>query len=121
MLKVIFLLVILCPFVGAQTFRGALVGSVNDAAGAAVRACKIDAVNRATGRAHSAQTGMDGGFSLQELQPGSYVVTTDCPGFARVANSRVDVAISVVTTLRFTAQPATQSFSVTVTESIDPL
>jgi putative ABC transport system permease protein len=121
MLKVIFLLAILCPFVGAQTFRGALVGSVNDAAGAAVRACKIEAVNRATGRSHSAQTGADGGFSLQELPPGSYVVTADCQGFAHVANSRVDVAISVTTTLRFTVQPATQSFSLTVAESIDPL
>jgi carboxypeptidase family protein/TonB-dependent receptor-like protein len=121
MLKVIFLLVILCPFIGAQTFRGALAGSVNDATGAAVRACKIEAVNRATGRAQSAQTGAEGGFSLQELPPGSYIVTADCPGFARVANSRVDVAISVTTTLRFTAQPATQSFSMTVAESIDPL
>jgi hypothetical protein len=120
-LTVLFLLILICPFVQAQTFRGALVGSVNDTAGAAVSACTIEAVNRATGYARAVQTAEDGRFSLQEMPPGSYVVAVDCPGFARVTNSRVDVAISVTTTLRFTVQPAALSFSLTVAESIDPL
>jgi carboxypeptidase family protein/TonB-dependent receptor-like protein len=118
--KVIFLFVLICPFVKAQTFRGALVGSVNDTAGDAVSGCKIEGINRATGRSQTTKTGADGGFSLQEMPPGSYLVSADCPGFARVANSSVDVAISVITTLRFTLQPATQTFSITVADSVDP-
>jgi hypothetical protein len=67
MVKVIFLFVLICPFVEARSFRDALVGSVNDSAGAAVGVCKIEATNRAKGRAQTAQIRSDGGFSLQSI------------------------------------------------------
>jgi hypothetical protein len=107
--------------VNAQTFRGALVGSVSDQTGAAIKGCVVEATNKATGRALKAETGADGRFALQELPLGAYEVTAACAGFARLVNPRVEIAIAATTTLRLAVQPAALASSVNVMESVAPL
>jgi hypothetical protein len=49
----------------AQTFRGAINGTVTDPSGAAVPGARVEATNTATGNARPSVTTTDGQFSFQ--------------------------------------------------------
>jgi Carboxypeptidase regulatory-like domain len=71
-------LAIFCAVVvpmAAQTFRGGINGSVEDASGAVLDGVKISAVNESTGFSRVVLTGSTGEFSIPELPPGVYSVS----------------------------------------------
>src|SRR5260370_7217425 len=70
--------------VEAQTFRGAINGTVADPSGAIVPGAQVTATDTATGIEHSTVSTGDGQFSFQDLPPGNYKVTvpaTELPPF----------------------------------------
>jgi hypothetical protein len=89
---------------GAQTFRGAIEGTVTDSTGAAVPGAKITVTSSETGLTREAQTDNFGSYRLAELPVGTYSVTASKSGFrtqtARgvsitvAGNQRVDVTLS---------------------------
>lgn len=81
MLK-IFVCVILaaCP-ASAQTVSGVITGSVQDPTDAVVVNAKISLLNESTGIRRSAETDHLGSFSLSSVQPGSYTLVIEQPGF----------------------------------------
>ncbi|MGH9858420.1 MAG: carboxypeptidase regulatory-like domain-containing protein, partial [Candidatus Acidiferrales bacterium] len=83
------------PPVSAQTYRGAIQGTVSDASGAVVQGAKVRVVNQATGLTRQTQTSEDGSYSVPELPIGSYSVAVELAGFQTSVTTgvRVDVAV----------------------------
>src|SRR5258708_15699791 len=83
----------------AQTFRGAINGSVTDPSGAVVAGATVKATNTATGVPISATTTSDGQFSFQDLPLGTYKIEVSPAGFPPAAFGKVPITAGGVYTL----------------------
>src|SRR5439155_7119700 len=93
------LLVVVVIAGSAQTFRGAINGTVTDPSGAVVSGATVRAVDNATGIVHVTQTTNNGQFAFQDLPLGSYKVTVTAGGFKLVAVDNVAVTAGAIYTL----------------------
>jgi Carboxypeptidase regulatory-like domain len=80
-----------CP---AQTFRGAILGTVTDASGGAVVGATVSVHNVDTGVERTTQTTGDGSYLVPELPVGTYRVTVEKTGFERWITDGVKVDIA---------------------------
>src|SRR5436309_14864834 len=64
----------------AQTFRGAINGTVTDPSGAVVAGANVKATNTNTGIALSTVSTSGGAFSFQDIPLGTYKVAVAAPG-----------------------------------------
>jgi hypothetical protein len=94
-----FLLVLALSTASAQTFRGAINGTVTDATGAVVAGAAVTATDVATNIAHSMAATSDGQFSFQDLPPGTYSVKVVAAGFQTITISNVAVTAGQVYTV----------------------
>src|SRR5216683_2912229 len=80
---VLAILVVLSLAVGvnAQTFRGAINGTVTDPSGAVVPNAQVKATENSTGIDHTTVTTSDGAFAFQDIPLGFYKVTVTASGF----------------------------------------
>lgn len=78
----------------AQTFRGAVIGTVTDSSGAAVAGAKVTVRNEDTGLVRTTATSDDGSYSVPELPVGKYDVTVEKSGFQSAVTNGVQVAIA---------------------------
>jgi hypothetical protein len=78
----------------AQTFRGDIVGRVNDSSGAAISGAVVKLASPSTGLSRSGITSPAGEFIFAELPVGLYEVTVEAPGFEvkKINNITVEVA-----------------------------
>src|SRR5260370_5720045 len=83
----------------AQTFRGAINGTVTDPSGAVVPNAQVKATEKATGIDHNTVTTSDGLFAFQDLPVGSYKVTVTASGFAVLTVDDVLVAQGAIYTV----------------------
>ena len=83
----------------AQTFRGAINGTVTDPSGAVVSGADVKATQIATGALHSTVTTTDGQFAFQDLPLGAYRVTVTVKGFQQTNIDNVTVTAGNVYTL----------------------
>jgi hypothetical protein len=83
----------------AQTFRGAINGSVTDPSGAVVAGATVKATNVATAVTIDTLTSSDGEFAFQDLPLGTYKIEVSAPGFRSVAVEKVDVTAGGAYTL----------------------
>ena len=83
----------------AQTFRGAINGSVSDPSGASVPNAAVKATETATGIDHNTTTTSDGGFSFQDVPLGFYKVTVTAAGFPVYTVDKVEVVAGTIYTL----------------------
>ena len=79
------------PAALAQTFRGAIHGSVTDAANALVTSADVTAKNKATALSYATLSSNSGVFSFQDLPIGSYTVTVHKAGFRDTVADNVPV------------------------------
>ena len=79
----------------AQSDNSSLSGAVTDASGALVPNAKVTVHNAATGAENVAATNSSGNFTFPNVQPGSYTLRIEAPGFqtATVENVLVDPSI----------------------------
>src|SRR5437762_3088868 len=78
-----FVLVLFFSVTGyAQTFRGAINGSVTDPSGAVVAGASVKAANTATGIVLSTVSTSGGAFAFQDIPPGVYKITVTASGFS---------------------------------------
>ncbi len=95
-----FVLVLFFSVTGyAQTFRGAINGTVTDPSGALVAGANVKATNSATGVVLSTVTTSDGQFAFQDIPLGSYKVAVTASGFSPVTVDKVQVTAGVIYTL----------------------
>ena len=79
---------------GAQSFRGSLVGTVLDQSGAAVPGAPVVATNEATGVSRSTTTDASGNYYIPELPIGNYTVSVNVEGFAPVSQADIHVDVA---------------------------
>jgi len=98
----------------AQTFRGAINGTVTDPSGAVVPSAHVKATESATGIDHATTTTTDGEFAFQDIPLGFYKVTITAPGFPPYAVDKVEVVAGTIYTLpiRLTLQQSTTTVEV---------
>jgi hypothetical protein len=95
------LLVILTLGVGAnaQTFRGAINGTVTDPSGSSVPNAQVKATETATGIDHTTVTTSEGQFSFQDIALGTYKVSVVAQGFPTYTVDKVEVTAGTIYTL----------------------
>jgi hypothetical protein len=98
----------------AQTFRGAINGTVTDQTGAALASAAVKATDSSTGIVLSATTTADGQFSFQDLPAGTYQVSVNAPGFTPVTIDKIPVTAGAIYTLPVTLKVGQQSTAVEV-------
>ena len=83
----------------AQTFRGAIHGSVEDPSGGMVANAQVKATDTATGVEHTTVTTSGGEFTFQDIPLGTYQVTVVASGFNKTTFDKVPVTAGSVYTL----------------------
>jgi hypothetical protein len=117
-MKRLFLAVLMILSLGvvanAQTFRGAINGTVTDPSGAVVPNATVKATEVATGIDHATTTTTDGEFAFQDIPLGFYKVTVTTPGFPTHTVDKVEVVAGTIRTLpiRLTLQQTTTTVEV---------
>jgi hypothetical protein len=98
----------------AQTFRGAINGTVTDPSGSSVPGATVRATETATGIDHTTTTTTDGAFSFQDIPLGFYKVTVTAPGFPPYAVDKLEVTAGTIYTLavKLTLQQTTTTVEV---------
>ncbi len=86
--------------VNAQTFRGAINGTVSDPSGASVPNAAVKATESTTGIDHNTVTTSDGQFALQDIPLGFYKVTVTASGFPAYTVDKVEVVAGTIYTLQ---------------------
>src|SRR2546423_4333975 len=95
----LFIIVILAAALAAQTFRGAINGTVTDPSGAIVANAQVKATEVATNIEHSTVSTSDGQFAFQDIPLGTYRVIVTAPGFATTTIDKVQVLAGSIHTL----------------------
>src|SRR5712671_5317992 len=83
----------------AQTFRGAINGTVTDPSGAVVPNAQVKAAENSTGIDHTTATTSDGAFAFQDIPLGFYKVTVTASGFPVYTVDKVEVTAGTIYTL----------------------
>jgi hypothetical protein len=113
-LVVLFLVLVFVLPANAQTFRGAINGTVTDPSGAVVPAAHVKAANKATSIDYATESTSDGQFVFQDLPVGTYKVTVTAAGFPTLEVDNVSVAQGAIYTLPAQLKISQQSTTVEV-------
>jgi hypothetical protein len=95
------LLLTVSIFVAAQTPTGTIEGSIQDPQNASVANAKISVINNSTGVSKQVSSDSGGRFELPFLNPGTYTITVEAPGFRLEKRENVVVQISQTLPLSF--------------------
>src|SRR5437773_885982 len=114
LISTLFLALILAALAGAQTFRGAINGTVTDPTGAFVPGATVKATEKATGVVHNTVTTSEGQFAFQDLPLGAYVINVSASGFSAVTVPNVGVTAGSIYTLPVKLQIGKEAVSIEV-------
>lgn len=98
----------------AQSERGSIRGTVEDPTGAVIAGANVAAINVGTGARTSAQTTEAGNYNIPQLPAGNYTVEIDHPGFKKLIQENVTVAVGGVAALNLRLDVGQATESVTV-------
>ena len=76
-------------YVDAQTTSGSIAGTVLDATQAAVANAKVTAIEQNKKTTFNASTDVEGRFVFPQMQPGTYDITVEAPGFKKYEQRNV--------------------------------
>lgn len=96
---------VLASAVTAQTFRGAIVGTVLDSTGASVADARVTATNADTGLSRNTVTAPNGDFGFPELPLGNYTVSVTKEGFRTYTSTSFRVAVDNPARVNVTLTP----------------
>jgi len=109
------LVVLLLAVAGnAQTFRGAINGTVTDPSGASVPNAAVKATENTTGIDHNTLSTSDGVFAFQDIPLGFYKVTVTASGFPVYSVDKVEVTAGSIYTLQVKLSMQQQATTVEV-------
>ena len=104
-------------FAGAQTFRGAINGTVTDPAGAAIPGAQVQITDDATGVARQTVSASGGDFNFPDLPLGSYTITVTTAGFDTIKVTKVSVSAGAIHTVPVKLAVAQQATTIEVSGS----
>src|ERR1700730_2460591 len=105
----------------AQTFRGAINGTVTDPSGAVVPNAQVKAISKATAIEHATLSTSDGQFAFQDLPVGTYKVVVAAQGFPVLTVDNVLVEQGAIYTLPATLTISQQATTVEVSAAAPSL
>ena len=105
----------------AQTFRGAILGTVTDSSGGDVAGATVTIKNVDTGLTRTVTTVEDGSYAARELPIGNYSITVDKEGFKEAIVTGVRVEVSGERRADFTLQPGRLTQKVEVLGEVLPM
>ena len=113
-IRSLFLILANVALLSAQTYQGRILGTVTDSSGAVVADATITVTNVATNVFRTLITNQAGEYAVPDLDPGTYAVAAEAPGFKKTRSSSVilEVARDVQVNLRL--QPGAVSETVEV-------
>ncbi|UWZ85740.1 TonB-dependent receptor [Occallatibacter riparius] len=97
----------------AQADLGSIGGTVTDVTGAVVAGAKVTVTNNETGAQRVSVTNSTGGYSVNQLNPGSYQVSITASGFA-TAIQKVQVTVGSQNTVSVKLAVASEKTEITV-------
>ena len=115
-------LALFATVLSAQEYRGRIQGTVTDAAGGVVPGANVTLTNVNTNVSRSAETNSTGHYLLDLVEPGSYMLAIETPGFARfraeniVLRQRADVTVDAALELSAVVEEVTVSAQVAQVE-----
>jgi hypothetical protein len=83
----------------AQSGTTSLRGTVSDPSGATVSAAKVTLTNAERGFTRSVTTGNTGGYEFLQLQPGTYQLMVETPGFRQAEQKHVQLLVDTPATI----------------------
>jgi hypothetical protein len=98
-LGALFVFALLVVLAQAQTFRGAINGTVSDQTGAMVGGASVRAIEVATGAVHTMDSTTEGQFAFQDLPLGGYKIVVSAKGFREMTVENVVVTAGQIYTL----------------------
>jgi hypothetical protein len=110
----VLMILILASAASAQTFRGAINGTVTDPSGGVVPNAQVRATATATGTEHTTITTNEGLFAFQDLSVGNYRVTVTATAFPIFAVDNILVAQGAIYTLQVKLKLSQQGTTVEV-------
>lgn len=99
----------------AQSFYGAIAGTVTDASGAAVSTATVTMINVGTNEKRSAQSDASGNYRFVNLVPATYKVEASAAGYKRFSRSQVPVQVDSTIRVDVTLEVGAVSETVEVT------
>ncbi|MBI2684799.1 MAG: carboxypeptidase regulatory-like domain-containing protein [Acidobacteria bacterium] len=93
----------------AQTFRGNIAGTVQDASGAAIPNAAVKLESPSTGLTRAVMASASGDFTMAELPTGLYTIGVTHPGFESKKIDKIEVVVSKTTNLNITLGVASQA------------
>jgi hypothetical protein len=102
----------------AQTFRGAIQGTIKDSTGAIIGDAEIRAVSSETGLTRTTRSGATGDYSFSELPLGVYAVTANATGFSASTIKGVKVVVSASQQVDFALNPGSVAETIDVTAKV---
>src|SRR5579863_10181917 len=82
--------------VQGQVDEGAITGTVLDATGAVVPNAEITLINTDQGNTLQVKTNASGGYTFSPVRAGHYSITVTAPGFAKLSQKNIDLAVAQV-------------------------
>ena len=110
-----------CTGLIAQTSNATLGGTVGDSSGALIPGVSVTATNAGTGIVTTVLSNESGAYHFASLQPGSYRVSAELPGFQTQTYNNVALGLSQQVRLNITLSVSTVAQSVEVTVAADTL
>lgn len=105
----------------AQDPRGAITGRVLDPSGSSIPKARVRAINDATRVAAGTLANDSANFAIPFLNPGSYTVTAEAPGFKTFSRSGIQVRIGDTVALDIALEIGTATEIVDVRSEAPPL
>src|SRR5580693_6189868 len=105
----------------AQSYLGGVRGLVQDPGKATIATAKVTLTNQGTNVARSELSNASGEFSFSQVDPGTYMLTAEAPGFKKVEQKGIVVGTQEFLTIDLKMEVGAVSESVQVTEEIPPL
>src|SRR3954447_9393521 len=99
----------------AQDYRAKVQGLVTDSSDAIAPGAKVTLTNNGTGIASSREAGTNGAHPFDNVEPGTYTVVAELPGFARQTHENVLVQTRADVTVNFTLRPGGTAETINVT------
>ena len=100
-----------------QGANATILGTVTDSSGAVVAKAKVDITNISTSVTNTTSTTSSGDFTVPFLQPGTYTVTVESPGFDKAVTENVSLAVGQQQRINIALKPGAITETVQVQSS----
>ena len=104
--------------ISAQSFQGGIRGTISDSTGAVISVARVTLTDQGTGIARSTLSGSGGEYTFSALNPATYSVLVEKPGFKVLENKGIILSPQefLIVDLKLTVGDVTQSVNVVASD-----